>query len=48
MKQEEEARVKAAGANKNYKTLLASTNAARHDYYDVHLPRMITVSFVFL
>lgn len=40
---EEDARNKAEAANATYKQHLNSTNATRHDYYEVHLPRMITV-----
>ncbi|CAG8585031.1 4608_t:CDS:10, partial [Ambispora gerdemannii] len=42
VKMEEEASKKAALANENYKSQLSYTNATRHDYYNVHLPRMIT------
>ncbi|CAB5133239.1 unnamed protein product [Rhizophagus irregularis] len=42
VKMEEDARNKAEAANATYKQHLNSTNATRHDYYEVHLPRMIT------
>ncbi|CAG8575975.1 4612_t:CDS:10 [Paraglomus brasilianum] len=41
-KQEEDARQKAATANENYKLQLSNTNSLRNEYYNVHLPRMIT------
>ncbi|CAG8549725.1 4232_t:CDS:10 [Paraglomus occultum] len=41
-KQEEDARQKAATANENYKLHLSNTNALRNEYYNVHLPQMIT------
>jgi hypothetical protein len=40
---EEDARNKAEAANATYKQHLNATNATRHEYYEVHLPRMITV-----
>ncbi|CAG8504023.1 29154_t:CDS:10 [Gigaspora margarita] len=42
LKMEEDARNKAATANDTYKHHLSITNAARHEYYDIHLPRMVT------
>ncbi|CAG8756298.1 15675_t:CDS:10, partial [Dentiscutata erythropus] len=39
---EEDARNKAATANDTYKHHLSITNAARHEYFDIHLPRMVT------
>ncbi|CAG8734044.1 11813_t:CDS:10, partial [Cetraspora pellucida] len=41
LKMEEDARNKAATANDTYKHHLSITNTARHEYYDIHLPRMI-------
>ncbi|GES88458.1 RhoGAP-domain-containing protein [Rhizophagus clarus] len=42
VKMEEDARNKAEAANTTYKLHLTATNATRHDYYEKHLPRMIT------
>ncbi|RIA82502.1 Rho GTPase activation protein [Glomus cerebriforme] len=42
VKMEEDARNKAEAANATYRHHLTTTNATRHDYYEVHLPRMIT------
>ncbi|CAG8618131.1 12011_t:CDS:10, partial [Dentiscutata heterogama] len=42
VKMEEDARNKAATANDTYKHHLSITNAARHEYFDIHLPRMVT------
>ena len=40
---EEDARNKAEAANATYRYHLSNTNKTRHDYYEVHLPQMITV-----
>ncbi|KAL1923223.1 uncharacterized protein VTP21DRAFT_9599 [Calcarisporiella thermophila] len=43
VKLEEEARMKAALANENYKAQLTRTNQARHEFYSTHLPRILTM-----
>ena len=42
---EEDARNKAEAANASYKQHLFATNTTRHEYYEIHLPRMITVIY---
>ncbi|CAI2176178.1 15309_t:CDS:10, partial [Funneliformis geosporum] len=42
IKMEEDARNKAEAANATYKQQLLAANTARHDYYDVQLPSIIT------
>ncbi|CAG8574261.1 9732_t:CDS:10, partial [Acaulospora colombiana] len=42
IKLEEDARNKAAIADDSYKYQLSLANTARHEYYDIHLPRIIT------
>ncbi|KAL1916248.1 uncharacterized protein VTP21DRAFT_5865 [Calcarisporiella thermophila] len=41
-KMEEDARAKAALSKEHYKTQLAQTNQARHEFFNVHLPRILT------
>jgi hypothetical protein len=43
VKMEEDARNKAEAANATYRHHLSTTNKTRHEYYEEHLPRMITV-----
>ncbi|RUP45057.1 hypothetical protein BC936DRAFT_148666 [Jimgerdemannia flammicorona] len=42
-RQEEDARMKAAISNENYKSQLAATNQARHDYFHSHLPKILSI-----
>ncbi|RUS14367.1 Rho GTPase activation protein [Endogone sp. FLAS-F59071] len=42
-RQEEDARMKAAVSNENYKSQLMATNQARHDYFQVHLPKILSL-----
>ncbi|CAJ0766198.1 3052_t:CDS:10 [Entrophospora sp. SA101] len=41
-KMEEDARNKAAAANRYYKSQLSGANLMRNEYYNIHLPRIIT------
>lgn len=40
---EEDARAKATMADQNYRQQLQSTNAARKEYFQTHLPKILTV-----
>ena len=42
---EEEARVKATMADQNYRQQLQTTNASRQEYFQTHLPKILSVSF---
>ena len=44
---EEEARVKATMADQNYRQQLQTTNASRQEYFQTHLPKILSVSSSF-
>lgn len=45
---EEEARYKATMADKHYRQQLQVTNASRQEYFQIHLPKILTVRKVYM